>query len=55
DLGPISWLLGMKVTQNRDFRMISLSQESYINAILTKYNLANAKPSAIPMDPSLKL
>ncbi|KIK15212.1 hypothetical protein PISMIDRAFT_16670 [Pisolithus microcarpus 441] len=41
DLGPIGWLLGMK--------------ESYINAILTKYNLADAKPSAIPMDPSLKL
>ncbi|KIK14931.1 hypothetical protein PISMIDRAFT_16919 [Pisolithus microcarpus 441] len=55
DLGPIGWLLGMKVTWNRDFRTISLSQESYINAILTKYNLADAKPSAIPMDPSLKL
>ena len=55
DLGPISWLLGMKVTRDRDTRTISLSQESYIDAILTKYNFADSKPVAIPMDPNLQL
>ena len=55
DLGPISWLLGMKVTCDRKARTISLSQESYINAILTKYNFADAKPVTIPLDPHIQL
>ena len=54
DLGPISWLLGMKVTRDREKRTISLSQESFIEAIITKYNFADAKPAAIPMDPSIQ-
>ena len=55
DLGPISWLLGMKVACNRDARTISLSQQAYIEAILTKYNLTTCKPAPVPMDPGLKL
>ena len=55
DLGPISWLLSMKVTQDRSARTISLSQEAYINAILTKYNFANDKPLSIPLDPHIQL
>ena len=55
DLGPISWLLGMKVTRDRSMRTISLSQEAYINAILTKYNFANDKPVSIPLDPHIQL
>ena len=48
DLGPISWLLRMKVAHNQDARMISLSQQTYIEAILTKYNLANCKSVSSP-------
>ena len=55
DLGPISWLLGMKVARNQDARTISLSQQAYIEAILTKYNLTTCKPAPVPMDPGLKL
>ena len=55
DLGPISWLLGMKVACNQDACTISLSQQTYIEAILTKYNLANCKSASVPMDPGLKL
>ena len=55
DLEPISWLLGMKVARNRDVHTISLSQQAYIEAILTKYNLATCKPAPVPMDPGLKL
>lgn len=54
DLGPISWLLGMKVTRNREARTISLSQESFVEAIITKYNFIDAKPAAVPMDPSMQ-
>ena len=36
DLGPVSWLLGMKVIRDWIARTISLSQESYTDAIITK-------------------
>ena len=55
DLGLISWLLGMKVTRDQKAHTISLSQESYINAILTKYNFTDAKPVTIPLDPHIQL
>ena len=55
DLGPISWLLGMKVTQDRSTHTISLSQEVYINTILTKYNFADDKLVSIPLDPHIQL
>ena len=55
DLGPISWLLGMKITRDRSARTISLSQEPYINAILARFNFVDAKPVATPLDPNVPL
>jgi hypothetical protein len=51
DLGPIHWLLGIKVTRNRKARTISLSQTSYIDTILSKFSLSDAKPVATPIVP----
>ena len=53
DLGPISWVLGMKVIRDRVARTISLSQEPYIDTITFKYNFSDLKPVLIPMDPSI--
>ena len=53
DLGPIGWLLGIKVTQDRKNRTITLSQQSYIDSILARFNFTNAKPLSIPMDPNV--
>jgi len=55
DLGPISWVLGMKVIQDRVAQTISLSQEPYIDAIIAKYNFSDLKPVSIPMDPNVQL
>ena len=55
DLGPVSWLLGMKVIRDRITQTISLSQESYMDVIITKYNFADLKPISIPMDPNIQL
>jgi len=55
DLGPINWLLRMKVTRDRDARTIALSQTTYVDAILTKYNFSDLKPLSIPMDPNIQL
>ena len=55
DLGPINWLLGMKVTQDRQAHTISLSQEPYVNSILAKYNFVDMKPVSIPLDSHIQL
>ena len=53
DLGPIHWLLGIKITRNRGARTISLSQESYIDTIIRRFNLDNAKPIPTPIIPTI--
>ena len=55
DLGPANWLLGIKITWDLANKSISLSQHSYIEAILTRFNFDDLKPSAIPIDPSVPL
>jgi hypothetical protein len=49
DLGPVHWLLGIKVTRDRSVHTISLSQVLYIDAILSRFNLTNAKSCPTPM------
>ena len=55
DLGPISWLLDMKVIRDHTNCTISLSQEPYINVVLMKYNPSDTKLVAIPLDPHIQL
>jgi hypothetical protein len=51
DLGDLSQLLGMHITRNRSARTISLDQSKYMRDVLAKYNMTDAKPSSLPMDP----
>ena len=51
----VHWLLGLKITHNREARTISLSQTLYINAILSRFSLDNAKPVATPIVPGASL
>jgi hypothetical protein len=51
DLGPIHWLLGIKITCDREVCTISLSQTSYINTILSHFSLSDVKPVASPITP----
>ena len=53
-LGPINWLLGIKITQDQAAQTISLSQESYIDSILVHFNLMDTKPMSTPMGPSMQ-
>ncbi len=49
DLGPVSWLLGLKVTRDHENRTICLSQTAYINTMLDRFTLTNTKPFHSPM------
>ena len=51
DLGPVHWLLGIKVTCDRTAHTISLSQSAFINTILSHFSLADIKPHGSPMVP----
>ena len=55
DLGELHWLLGIEVTRNRDNRTISLSQKSYLESIIRRFNFEDLKPVSNPMEPSTKL
>ena len=54
NLGPINWLLGIKITRDQAAQTISLSQESYIDSILVHFNLMDTKPMSTLMDPSMQ-
>ena len=53
DLGPIHWLLGIKITRDRDARTILLSQESYFDTIIRRFNLESAKSIPTPIIPTI--
>jgi hypothetical protein len=51
NLGPVHWLLGIKVTRDRAAHTLSLSQGAYIDAILLRFALSKAKAYGTPMTP----
>ena len=53
DLGPVHWLLGIKVTRDRTAHTISLSQSTFIDTILSCFSLADIKPHGSPMVPGI--
>ena len=54
DLGPTSWVLGIKITRNLDEHTLGLSQTAYINSILRRFNFTDLKPVSTPMDPTIR-
>jgi hypothetical protein len=48
DLGECHWILNMKLTRNRLNRTITLSQEAYVERILTQYGMDQVRISNIP-------
>ena len=55
DIGEPNKIVGIEITRDRDRNKITITQSSYIEAILTKYNLQDANLVRTPMDPNLKL
>lgn len=53
DLGAATHILGMRITRGENF--IALDQELYIQNILEKFGMENAKPVTTPMNASEKI
>ena len=55
DLGPISYLLGIKIDYDHAAKCIQLSQKQYIIDMLARFNLSDCKATSTPMDPGNQL
>jgi Reverse transcriptase (RNA-dependent DNA polymerase) len=53
DLGPVHWLLGIKITRNHVKCTISLLQATYIDTIITRFGLTDTKAQPMPMAPNI--
>jgi len=55
DLGELNWLLGLKVTRDRGARTLTLSQKAYVDTIVERFYMGDAKSAQTPMEPTLTL
>ena len=53
--GEVKSFLGLKVIRNRQMHTISISQPGYIDRLLAKFNMTNAKSASTPFEPGTKL
>ena len=49
DMGNAVYILGVKISRDRSRRLLSLSQETYINKVLERFNMQNCKPIGNPI------
>jgi transposase InsO family protein len=54
-LGQVKWVLGMLIERDRAAHTISISQEAFINTILTRFNLTEATSLSTPLAPGTQL
>ena len=55
DLGLANQILGMKIVRDRSKRLLWLSQEKYIEKVLKRFNMDNAKQVNVPLAGHMKL
>ena len=55
DNGPIKWFLNFEIRRDRNAKTISINQQAYIDLMVEKFGLNNAKPILTPMDPGVQL
>jgi hypothetical protein len=49
DLGNVRQILGLQVSRDRDLKTLRISQEPYVQDLITKLGLNNAKPLSTPI------
>ena len=55
DLGKVHHFLGMKVVQDDESGDVWIGQPTYVEKVLEKYDMLNAKAVSTPVDVSAKL
>ena len=55
DLGEAAYILGIKIYRDRSRRLIGLSQNTYIDKVLKRFNMKEAKKGFLPMSHGIHL
>ena len=55
DLGEATYILGIKIYKDRSRRLIGLSQSTYLDKVLKKFKMDQAKKGFFPILQGLKL
>ena len=55
DLVEAQYILGIKIYRDRSKKMIGLSQSTYIDKVLARFNMENAKRGHLPMSHGITL
>ena len=55
DLGPAKQILGMKISRDRSDGTLNLSQELYIEKVLSRFKVNDVKPRTTPLSNHFKL
>ena len=55
DMGEANYVLGVRIVRNREKKLISLSQETYIKKVLERFRMNNCKPIDTPVEKGLSL
>ena len=55
DLGEAAYILGIKIYRDRSRRLIGLSQDTYIDKVLKRFNMEEAKKGFLPMSYGIHL
>ena len=49
DMGEASYVIGIKIHRERSRGILGLSQETYINKVLERFQMKNCSPSLAPI------
>jgi len=55
DLGLLSFFLGILIRRDREQRMLTISQEAYVEKVLKRFGMADLNPTTTPMVQGLVL
>lgn len=55
DMGEPKLLIGFEVTRDRENRTVTIGQKNYVAKVLRQYQMDNANPVAMPLDPNIIL
>ena len=55
DLGEVVYILGIKIYRDRSRRLLGLSQSTYIDKVLKRFNMSEAKKWFLPLSHGIRL
>ena len=54
DLGEATYILGINIYRDRSKRLIGLSQDTYIDKVLKRFNMEQSKRGFLPMSHGMR-